>query len=160
LRDMRNSSLRLLITTKVFFEELEEGNFTIDELERLIYPKFPLRKITFSILPILRMKFKKAFFQMQHNKAPGPGGFPAEFYQTFWDTIKSNLLQLFGDLHTRQLELFHLNFSDIILLRKVNKAERIQQYRPICLLSNSFKIFIMVATTRLNTVEDHVVHLT
>jgi hypothetical protein len=26
---------------------------------------------------------KKAVFQMEHNKAPGPDGFPAEFYQVF-----------------------------------------------------------------------------
>jgi phosphate starvation-inducible protein PhoH len=53
--------------------------------------------------------------------------------------------------------LFCLNFGDIILLPKDNEAERIQQYRPICLLNISFKIFTKVATIRLNTVADHVV---
>jgi hypothetical protein len=94
---------------------------------------------------------------MEHNKAPGPDGFPAEFYQTFWDTIKGDLLDLFSSLHAGQLELFRLNFGEIILLPKVNEAERIQQYRPICLLNVSFKIFTKVATLRLNTVADHVV---
>jgi hypothetical protein len=51
---------------------------------------------------------RKAVFQMEHNKAPGSDGFPAEFYQIFWDTIKSNLLALFGCLHAEQLELFIL----------------------------------------------------
>jgi hypothetical protein len=35
---------------------------------------------------------RKAIFQMEHNKAPGPYGFPVEFYQTFWDTIKGDCL--------------------------------------------------------------------
>jgi hypothetical protein len=83
---------------------------------------------------------------MEHNKAPGPDGFPAEFYQTFWETIKADLLDMFSSLHARQLELFRLNFGKIILLPKVNEAERIQQYRPICLLNVSFKIFTKVAT--------------
>jgi hypothetical protein len=56
-----------------------------------------------------------------------------------------------------QLELFCLNFGDIILLPKIKEAERIQQYRPICLLNVSFKIFTKIATIRLNTVADHVV---
>jgi hypothetical protein len=59
---------------------------------------------------------------MEHNKAPGPDGFPAEFYQIFWDTIKVDLLTLFRCLHAGQLELFHLNFGEIILLPKVNEA--------------------------------------
>ena len=56
-----------------------------------------------------------------------------------------------------QLELFKLNFGEIILLPKINDAERIQQYRPICLLNVSFKIFTKVATIRLNSVADNVV---
>ena len=63
-------------------------------------------------------------------------------------------------MHDGQLELFRLNFGEIILLPKVNEAERIQQYRPICLLNVSFKIFTKTATIRLNTVADHVVRLT
>jgi hypothetical protein len=66
---------------------------------------------------------------------------------------------MFGSLHAGQLELFRLNFGQIILLSKVNEAERIQQYRPICLLNVSFKIFTKVATIPLNTVADHVVCL-
>jgi hypothetical protein len=76
---------------------------------------------------------------MEHNKALGPDGFPAMFYQTLWNTIKGDLLDLFRCLHAGQLELFHLNFSEIVLLPKVNDAERTHQYKPICLLNVSFK---------------------
>jgi hypothetical protein len=49
---------------------------------------------------------------------------------------------------------------EIILLPKVNDAERIQQYIPICLINVCFKIFTKVATIRLNSVAGHVVHPT
>jgi hypothetical protein len=27
-------------------------------------------------------------FELKHNSAPGPDGFPAEFFQNFWDLIQ------------------------------------------------------------------------
>jgi hypothetical protein len=39
---------------------------------------------------------EKTVFLMEHNKALGPDGFPAEFYQKIWDTIKMDLLALFS----------------------------------------------------------------
>jgi hypothetical protein len=54
---------------------------------------------------------KKAIFEMEHNKALGPDGFPAEFYQVFWDVIKEDLLLLFHEFHTGNLPLFSLNFG-------------------------------------------------
>jgi hypothetical protein len=38
---------------------------------------------------------REAIFQMEHNKAPGPNGFPAEFYQACWEITKDDLLELF-----------------------------------------------------------------
>ena len=94
---------------------------------------------------------------MEHNKAPGPDGFPAEFYQQFWDVIKGDLMCMFHDLHKGDIPLFSLNFGVITLLPKINDATRIQQFRPICLLNVSFKIFTKVATLRINSVADHII---
>jgi hypothetical protein len=95
---------------------------------------------------------KEALFQMEHNKAPRPDGFPAEFYQVFWEVIKADLMALFHDFHKGELPLFSLNFGIITLLPKCQEAIKIQQYRPICLLNVSFKIFTKVATNRINLV--------
>jgi len=68
---------------------------------------------------------RKAIFQMEQNKAPGPDGFPAKFYQAFWGTIKDDLMALFEDFHNGTLPLFSLNFGTIILLPKCKEASRI-----------------------------------
>jgi hypothetical protein len=87
----------------------------------------------------------------------GPNGFPVEIYQNFWDTIKASIMELFGALHARQLELFKLNSREIILLPKTKEAERIQYYRPMYLLNVRFKIFSKVAAIRLKSMDGHVV---
>ena len=97
-------------------------------------------------------KVKAAIFQMEHNKAPGPDGFPVEFYQVFWEVIKVDLMAMFHDFHKEDLPLFSLNFGIITLLPKCQEAIKIQQYRPICLLNVSFKDFTKVATNRINFV--------
>jgi hypothetical protein len=100
---------------------------------------------------------KEALFQMEHNKAPRPDGFPVEFYQVFWEVIKADLMALFHDFHKGELPLFSLNFGIITLLPKCQEAIKIQQYRPICLLNVSFKIFTKVATNRMNLVAQKVI---
>ena len=97
-----------------------------------------------------------AIVQMKHNKAPGPDGFPAEFYKKCWHVIKGDLMAMFHDLFNGRLQLFHLNFGTITLLPKKVDAMRIQQFRPICLLNVSFKIFTKTATNRLTKIADSV----
>jgi hypothetical protein len=103
---------------------------------------------------------RAAIFQMEHNKAPKPDGFPPEFYQVFWNLIKDDLMALFTDFHHEFLPLNCLNFGTIILLPKKKDAKVIQQYRPICLLNVSFKIFTKVATNRLSTIAQKIIRPT
>ena len=70
------------------------------------------------------IEVKEAVFQMEHNKAPGPDSFPAEFYQVFWEIIKEDLMALFKDFHEERLPLYSLNFGVITLLPKIVEANR------------------------------------
>jgi hypothetical protein len=94
---------------------------------------------------------------MEHNKAPGPDGFPAEFYHKFWDVIKGDLLLMFQELHYGDLPLLSLNFGVITLIPKVQEVNVIQKYRPIFLLNVNFKTFTKVVTNRLRLVANKVV---
>jgi hypothetical protein len=153
--------LKVYITNyyKNLFSEPDEGNFTMDEARTEDIPQVSAEENGLLTASYTEEEVKKAIFLMEHNKAPGPDGFLVEFYQTFWDTIKVDLMGMFSSLHVGQLELFRFNFGEIISLPKVNEAERIQQYRPICLLNVSYKYFTKVATIRLNTVDLHKWHL-
>ena len=100
-----------------------------------------------------------AVFDMEHNKAPGPDGFPVEFYQFFWDVVKPDLMSLFYEFHEGRLLIHSLNFGVITLLPKITDAIRIQQYMPICLLNVSFKIFTKVLNNRILKVTDKLIGL-
>jgi hypothetical protein len=54
---------------------------------------------------------------------------------------------------------FHLNFGTILLPKKEN-AIQIHQYRPVCLLNVSFKVFTNVGTNRVTTIAESVVQPT
>jgi hypothetical protein len=109
------------------------------------------------VRPFTVQEVQEAIFQMEHNKASGPDGFPIEFYQACWEIIKNDLMALFQEFHNGDLPLYSLNFGTIILLPKCREAAKIQQYRPICLLNVSFKIFTKVATNRVTQVAQKVI---
>jgi hypothetical protein len=112
---------------------------------------------TFLTKEFTEEEVKHAVFQMEHNKAPGPDGFPAEFYQVFWEVIKEDLMAVFRDFHSGELPLHRLNFGIITLLPKNKEAKQIQQYRPICLLNVSFKVFTKVMANRIALVAQKVI---
>jgi hypothetical protein len=51
------------------------------------------------VAPLSEEDVKLTVFNMEHNKAPGPDNFPAEFYQFFWEVVKADLMSLFYEFH-------------------------------------------------------------
>ena len=156
------ANLKAYITRfyKGLFGDPDNILFNLDESRHDDIPQVTQSENEFLTAPFTEKEFRDAVFAMEHNKAPGPDGFPAEFYQKFWDIIKDDLMQMFLDLRAGDLPLYSLSFGVITLVPKVHEANRIQQYRPICLLNVSFKIFTKVAAIRVNSIADYLVSLT
>jgi hypothetical protein len=89
-------NLKNYITTyyKNLFGAPKEGNFFMDKSQTDDIPQVSIEKNNLLTAEYLEEEVRKDIFQMKHNKAPGPDSFPVEFYQTFWDTIKGDLLDL------------------------------------------------------------------
>jgi hypothetical protein len=110
--------------------------------------------------PFTKDEVFDAISSMEHNKAPGPDGFPAKFYQNFWEVIKDDLMAMFVQLKDEDLPLYKLNFRVITLLPKKEDESRIEKFRPICLLNVIFKIFIKVGTNRATVIAHKVIRPT
>ncbi len=115
-----DANLKSHITTyyKGLFGPPDDSTLQFDENRTEDIPQVSLLENDALTQPFSEKEIKEAIFQMEHNNAPGPDGFPAEFYQVFWNVIKYDLLELFNDFHNGTLPLFSLNFGTIILLPK------------------------------------------
>lgn len=95
-------------------------------------------------------------FTMEDNKAPGPDGFPVDFYKNLLGIIKGDLKNTLDDFHKGMLDVKRLNHGIISLIPKCKDASQGRKFRPICLLNVSFKIIIRVLMKRLT---QEIVHL-
>ena len=65
-------------------------------------------------------------------------------------------MAMFTEFYDGKLDLQRINYGTITLLPKTKEANKIQQYRPICLLNVIYKIFTKVLMEiRNNHEEDH-----
>jgi hypothetical protein len=145
---------------KALFEDLNPSNVSMVESFNHDIPQLSQEENEILVKDFSEKEVFDAIMQMKKNKAPGPDGFPAEFYQTFWGVVKEDLMQMFSSFQDGNLPLFHLNYGTVILLPKKENTIKIQQYRPICLLNVSFKIFTKVGTNRIVQIAETVIRPT
>ena len=96
------------------------------------------------IRPFTMEETQAIVFAMEKNKSPGPDGFAIDFYQHFWEMVKTDLKAILDDLHCGKVDLARLNYRIITLVPKTKESRQIQKFRPICLLNVSFKIITKV----------------
>lgn len=107
---------------KNIFGPPEKNNFQLVETHKDDIPQVAEEENDLLTDQFTEEEVKRAVFQMENNKAPGPGGFPMEFYHVLWELIKEDLMALFHDFREGTLPLFSLNFRTIILLPKCKEA--------------------------------------
>jgi hypothetical protein len=90
--------------------------------------------------PFTDDEIKKVIKSMKGNRAPGPDHIPVEFYQSCWEIIKVDIMDMIQEFWNHELDVDILNYGVITLIPKIKEASKIQQYRPICLLNVSYKI--------------------
>ena len=96
-------------------------------------------------------------FQLGPHKAPGLDGIPAFFYQEYWSTVKSdviNIVQAF--FHSGSL-FRSLNHTFITLIPKVTYPKEVTHFRPISLCNVLYKIISKILVNRLKPLMDKLI---
>jgi hypothetical protein len=96
--------------------------------------------------------------KMPPDKAPGPDGFNGCFLKSCWHIIKTDFYKLCQDFYDGTVSLDSINSSFITLVPKVNNPVRVNDYRPISLLSCVLKLLTKLLANRIQPTVLRIVH--
>jgi hypothetical protein len=95
------------------------------------------------------LEIKNAVFALNRNSAPGPDGFGALFFQSFWDIIHSDVIKAVIQFFQSGWMLPNFNANTMILIPKISNADVVNQFRPIAMANFKFKIISKILADRL-----------
>ncbi|XP_078156117.1 uncharacterized protein LOC144551891 [Carex rostrata] len=107
--------------------------------------------------PFSLEEIKRVVFACNPSKAPGPDGMSFQFYQSFWDILKDDLLRIFTAFYNNNLDISKFNLASICLIPKKEDATTVRNFRPISLINCSFKLITKLLADRLALVMDSLI---
>jgi len=66
---------------------------------------------------------------MARDKALRPDGFPALFYQDFWEMVKLDIIDIFEEFFDGTLEIERIKYAQVVLIPKTQGANTVYQFR-------------------------------
>ncbi|WKA05140.1 hypothetical protein VitviT2T_023123 [Vitis vinifera] len=108
-------------------------------------------------IPFSENEIHSALMEMSGDKAPRPDGFTMAFWQSSWEFVKEEILEMFKEFHEQGSFLKSLNNTFLVLIPKKGGADDLGDFRPISLLGGLYKLMAKVLANRLKRVLNKVV---
>lgn len=102
-------------------------------------------------------EIKEAVFALNGDGAPMPNGFGGFFFQHFWDNISLDVCNSVKQFFSKGWMLPNLNANLVVLIPKVQGADRIEDFRPTALASFQFMIITKVLADRLSNIAPKII---
>jgi hypothetical protein len=132
-----------------FINNFLQGNNLIDD----VIPNLVGEQVNELITKLPYVEdIKNTVFALNKDGAPGPDGFGAFFYQTYWDIIKIDVTNTVSEFFRTGWMLPNWNANCIILIPKTQNADTVEQFRPIALANFKFKIIPKILADRLASI--------
>jgi len=106
--------------------------------------------------PYTTDEVERALRLMKPNKAPGPDGFTAGFYQLHWDLLGNDVIRAVLDFLNGGVLSDDINQTTIVLIPKTRNPQEME-YRLISLCNVLYKICSKVLALRLRECLDEIV---
>lgn len=100
------------------------------------------------------LEVKEAMFFIHVEKALGPDGFSASFFQTNWEIIGHDIVKEVQDFFQTESMPRAINETHIRLIPKINGPTKVSDYRPITLCNVNCKVITKIITSRLQPIMD------
>ena len=136
----------------LFTSQSPESSEVSQIVEDAISPKVSDEDNSWLILIPSSQEVKEAVFDIHPDKAPGPDGFSASFFQSNWDIVGEALVKEVQSYFISGSFPASINKTFIRLIPKIKGAKRVLDYRPIALCNVTYKIFSKILTKRLKTI--------
>lgn len=105
------------------------------------------------------LEIKEAVFSIHPDKAPGPDGFSAGFYQSFWDIIGQDVCMDIRRFFESSFLSQRLNETHIRMIPKITSPRKVSDYRPIALCTVHYKIIAKLLTKRLQPILSDIISI-
>jgi hypothetical protein len=89
---------------------------------------------------------------MNPDKAPGPDGFAARFYQQCWGIIKSDLTKMIKKSQSSNKLGGGTNSTFLALILKEKGSLSFNRFRPISLCNTNYKILTKIIANRMKAI--------
>ena len=107
---------------------------------------------------IIFAKLKTAIYQLDNGKSTGIDGIPIEYFKSYYEYLKYDLLQLYNLILFENNNLTtSLNQAIITFSFKNDKKENLKNWRPISLLCSDYKILTKILSNRLKPTLEHTI---
>ena len=87
---------------------------------------------------------------LKNNKAPGPDGFPVEFYKTFWNDISDIVFETYIEA-SKSGQIVVSQHQGVLCLipKKGRDLTDLKSWRPLSVLNTDYRILAKLLSNRL-----------
>lgn len=119
IRDMTVSYFKHLLGS----ENSDVVPMSVEEIKGLLPFRCPSNIIPMLVAIPSDEEITEALFKMPKNKAPGPDGFPVEFYLEAWSVVREDTIQAVKDFFVADYLPRGVNATAIALIPKTQGAD-------------------------------------
>nr|CAD1829964.1 unnamed protein product [Ananas comosus var. bracteatus] len=143
----------LMMAFSIFYTNLWDYNFNGFSADMDIegFPTISSDVHDMLVAPFTIDEVKAALWSMPTGKAPGPDGYPVEFYRRYWENVAPTIMRELHSFQSTGLLPIEWARTFIVLIPKKENPERVSDYRPISLCNVCYRLLAKILVNRMKS---------